>query len=94
MSGSPINTISMMRNVIQNLRQTEVQNSGLAGNWYQEEIKQAAALNNNIGSVPEMAGHANQLARVLQQLHDSSSHAAFQLGNLEQMLGELERQVH
>ncbi|HEX3047228.1 MAG TPA: hypothetical protein VHY08_20915 [Bacillota bacterium] len=94
MSGSAINTISMMRNVIQNLRQTEVQNSGLAGNWAQAEIKQAADLNNNTGSVPEMASHANQLAGVLQQFHNSANHAAFQLGNLEQMLDELEHQVH
>jgi hypothetical protein len=76
------------------LRQTEIQNSSLAGNWYQKEIKQAANLNNNIGSVPEMAGHANQLAGVLQQFHGSANHAVFQLENLEQMLDELEHQLH
>ena len=84
----------MMRSVIQNLQQTEFQNANLAGNWAQTEIKQAAALNNNMGSVPEMAGHANQLAGVLQQFHNTASNAASQLGNLGHMLDELESQIH
>ncbi|HEX3045760.1 MAG TPA: hypothetical protein VHY08_13465 [Bacillota bacterium] len=94
MPGSAINTISMMRNVIRNLQQTESQNANLAGNWAQAEVKQAAALNNNTGSVPEMASHSNQLAGILQQFHNTANHAAFQLGNLEHMLDELEHQIH
>ncbi len=83
-------TITTMRNIIHQLKQTEGQNANLAGNWAHEEIKQAAALNNNIGSVPELAGRADQLAGILQQIYNSASSASKQLDDLEKMLNELE----
>ena len=93
MSDNAINTINVMRSIISNLRQTEVQSAGLANHWAHEEIKQAAELNNNIGNVPEMARHADQLAGILHQFDNSANQAAFQLGNLEKMLDELENNL-
>lgn len=93
MSGNAIDTIRVMRSIIHNLRQTEIQNAGLASNWAHEEIKQAAELNNNIGNVPELAQSANQLAGVLHQFNNSANQAASQLGNLEKMLDELENDL-
>jgi hypothetical protein len=89
LSGNAVGTIHVMRSIIHNLRQTEIQNADLASNWAHTEIKQAAELNNNIGNVPEMAQNANQLAGVLHQFNNSANQAAFQLGNLEKMLDEL-----
>jgi hypothetical protein len=83
-------TITTMRNIIRQLRQTEIQNANLAGNWANEEIKQAAALNNNIGNVPEMAGKADRLAGILQQIYNSANGASQQLDNLERLLNELD----
>ena len=81
-----------MRSIINDLRQREFQNANLADNWAYDEIREAAALNNNIGNVPEMAGRAKELAGVLRQFNNTANHAALQLGNVEKMLDDLENQ--
>ena len=78
-----------MRNIIHQLRQTQIQNANLAGKWAHEEIKKAADLNNNIGNIPELVQRADQLAGVLQEIYNSASSASWQLDNLEKMLDGL-----
>lgn len=93
MSDNAFNTIQAMRNIINDLRQTEFQNATIADNWAHEELKEASDLNNNIGNVPEMARHDQQLAEVLHQINHSENKAVQQLDNLTRMLIELENQL-
>jgi hypothetical protein len=86
---NPYDSIVTMRNIIHQLRQTQIQNANLAGKWAREEIKQAADLNNNIGNVPELAQRANKLAGVFQEIYNSASSASRQLDNMAKMLDEL-----
>ncbi len=86
---NPYDSIVTMRNIIHELRQTQIYNANLAGKWAREEIKQAADLNNNIGNVPELAQRADQLAGVLQEIYNSASSASWKLDNLEKMLDGL-----
>lgn len=86
---SATDTIQIMRNIIRDLRQTELQNARLAGELSQEEVRTAAALNQNIGNVAELAAKDRRLAGALHDFADAGTHAAQQLAQLETMLDQL-----
>lgn len=83
------NTLDVMRNIIDGLRQTELQNAGLALRLSQEQIKTASDLNQNIGNVAALAQQAQKLAGELRRFSDDENNAAAQLGKLAEIVSSL-----
>ena len=81
--------IQIMRNIIWDLRRTELQNARLAGELSQQEVRTAAELNQNVGNVKALAEQNRQLAGALQRFETDGTQAAQQLANLETLLEQL-----
>jgi DNA-binding MarR family transcriptional regulator len=87
-------TLEIMREIIHGLRQSESTNMNLANQLSHQEIRSAANLNQNIGSIPDLAQQANQAAAILKQIANNEDNMVRQLDRLEQMVTELQKQVH
>ena len=92
MSAGP--ALEIMKEIVQGLRQSELANRDLANRLSQQEVKNAANLNQNIGSIPDLARQANQMAADLKQIANNGDNAVQQLAKLEQMVDELQKEVH
>jgi hypothetical protein len=87
-------TLEIMKAIIHGLRQSELANMNLANQFSHREVKTAANLNQNVGSIPDLAQQANEAAAVLKQIADNEDNALQQLTKLEQMVTDLQNQVH
>lgn len=87
-------TLEIMKEIIHGLHQSELTNMDLTNRLSHQEVRNAANLNQNIGSIPELAQRANQVAAVLKQIANNEDNAAQQLAKLEQMVAELQRELH
>jgi hypothetical protein len=93
LNGQIEGTIQTMRKVVDSLRQSEQNNSNLAQQLFQQEVSEAADLNNNIGNVPEMAQRDKKAANILHQFADVEKNAVQQLDLLDKMLVDLQKQL-
>jgi methyl-accepting chemotaxis protein len=87
-------TLEIMKEMIHGLRQSELTNMELANRLSHQEVRNAANLNQNIGSIPDLAQRANQTAVFLKQIANNEDNAVQQLAKLEQMVAELQREIH
>lgn len=87
-------TLEIMKEIIHGLQQSELTNMNLANQLSHQEIRSAANLNQNIGSVPDLAQQANQAAAILKKIAGNEDNAVQQLAKLEQMVAQLQEQVH
>jgi hypothetical protein len=85
-------TIQTMRKVVDSLRQSELNNSNLAQQLFQQEVSEAADLNNNIGNIPDMAQRDKIAADILHRFADAEKNAVQQLDLLDKMLVDLQKQ--
>ena len=86
-------TLEIMKEIINGLRQSESDNFKLASRLSHQEARNAANLNQNTGSIPDLAQQANNTAAILKQIANSEDNAVQQLEKLEQMVVELQKQV-
>lgn len=86
--------LEIMKQIIQGLRQSELANLDLANRLSHQEVRDAANLNQNIGSIPDLARQANQMAADLKQIANNEDNAVRQLEKLEQMVAQLQREIH
>lgn len=87
-------TLEIMMEVIHGLRQSELTNMELANRLSHQEVRNAANLNQNVGNVSDLAQQANQAAASLKQIANNEDNAVQQLAKLEQMVAELQRELH
>ena len=92
LNGQIEGTIQTIRNVVDSLRQSELNNANLAQQLFHQEVTEAADLNRNIGKVPDMAQRDKKAADILYQFADAEKNAVQQLDLLDQMLNDLQRQ--
>ncbi len=93
LNGQIDQTLQTIRNVVNNLRQAELNNANLAQQLFHQEASEAADLNVNIGNAPEMAQKDKRAADLLNQFTEAENHAVQQLDLLDQMLVNLQNQL-